>query len=73
MGTLLPSRARDQLTVANGPTQRPASAAQWSLRKEETKAIFKKHMMPRGRRAYTFRSSAGDLKPNPKKEKPLGI
>ena len=47
MGTLLPSRARDQLTVANGPTQRPASAGRLPARpvvRGRPRGVFLAHL-----------------------------
>ena len=48
-------------------------AAQWSLKKEDTKAIFKKHMKAGARRTDTSRGGAWDLILNPKSEKPPDI
>ena len=53
--------------------QKPVTVAQWSLRKEETKAIFKKHMKLGAWRTDTLRFGAWDLILNPKIEKPADI
>ena len=53
--------------------RRDDRVAQWSLKKEDTKAIFKKHMRAGARRTDTSRCGAWDLIQIPKSEKPLEL